>query len=76
MAKLDQAAVPFATITELNAALRAREISPVELTELFDERLEKLGPEYDALACSLVKRAAARASVLLPWPMITFIPLH
>src|SRR5689334_4394451 len=55
MSKLDQAAVPFATITELSAALRAREISSRELTKIFGKRLEKLGPEYNALACSLVK---------------------
>ncbi len=53
--KLDEAAVPFATITELATALRAREISSVELTKIFGKRLETLGPQYNALACSLVK---------------------
>lgn len=61
MSKLDQAAVPFATITELNAALRAREISAVELTKIFGKRLEELGPEYNALACSLVKQGKQQA---------------
>ncbi len=61
MPKLDQAGVPFATITELNAALRAREISAVELTKIFGKRLEKLGPEYNALACSLVKQGKQQA---------------
>ncbi|MGH9584342.1 MAG: amidase [Bryobacteraceae bacterium] len=54
---LDNAALPFATIPELNAALRNSEISSVELTKFFGRRLEKLGPEYNALACSLVKAA-------------------
>src|SRR6185437_264558 len=53
--KLDEAAVAFATITELNTALRNREISSVELTRLLSKRLEKIGPKYNALACSLAK---------------------
>lgn len=54
--KLDEASLPFATISELSNALRNREISSVELTKFFGNRLEKLGPEYNALACSLVKQ--------------------
>jgi aspartyl-tRNA(Asn)/glutamyl-tRNA(Gln) amidotransferase subunit A len=61
MSKLDQAAVPFATITELSAALRTREISSLELTKIFSERLEKLGPEYNALACLIVKDTKRQA---------------
>ncbi len=61
MPKLDQAAVPFATITALNTALRARDISSLELTKIFGKRLEKLGPEYNALACSLVKQGKQQA---------------
>lgn len=53
--KLDEATLPFATITELNAALRNREISSAELVKFFGQRLETLGPDYNALACSLVK---------------------
>ncbi len=55
--KIDQATLPFATIPELSAALRRREISSHELTEFFGKRLEKLGPEYNALALSLRKDA-------------------
>jgi len=54
--KLDEAAVPFATITELSAALRSRRISSRELTKILGRRLEKIGPHYNALACSLVKQ--------------------
>jgi Asp-tRNA(Asn)/Glu-tRNA(Gln) amidotransferase A subunit family amidase len=61
MSKLDQAAVPFATITELSAALRSRELSSLELTKIFSERLEKLGPEYNALACLIVKNTKRQA---------------
>ncbi|MBV9157238.1 MAG: amidase, partial [Acidobacteriaceae bacterium] len=53
--KLDEATLPFATIPELNAALRRRDISPSELTKFFSNRLETLGPEYNALAYSLAK---------------------
>ena len=52
--KLDESALPFATITQLSAALRSREISSLELTKFFGKRLESLGPTYNALACSLV----------------------
>ncbi len=53
--KLDEATIPFATITELSTALRNREISSVELTKFFGKRLETFGPQYNALACPLVK---------------------
>jgi aspartyl-tRNA(Asn)/glutamyl-tRNA(Gln) amidotransferase subunit A len=39
----------FATLTELNARLRAREFSCAELTQAFCDRLEKPGPHKDAL---------------------------
>jgi len=53
--KLDQSVLPFATIGQLNEALRNRDISCVELTKFFSKRLEKLGPTYNALACLLGK---------------------
>jgi aspartyl-tRNA(Asn)/glutamyl-tRNA(Gln) amidotransferase subunit A len=53
--KLDESTLPFATITELNAALRNGEISSVELTKFFGKRIAKIGPQYNALALSLVK---------------------
>lgn len=61
MSKLDHGAVPFASVTELNDALRAREISSVELTKILGKRLEKLGAEYNALAYSLVKQGKKMA---------------
>ncbi len=51
----------FATITELNAKLKAREFSTVELTRAFCERLEKLGPRYHALALPLSDTALRKA---------------
>ncbi len=51
----------FAAITELNARLKAREFSCRELTTAFLDRLETLGPKYNALACSLRKRALKKA---------------
>lgn len=51
----------FATISELNARLRAREISARELAGAFLKRLETLGPRYNALACLLPERALKAA---------------
>lgn len=51
----------FAPITELNARLKKREFSAVELVKAFGNRLEKLGPRYNALALPLTKIAGKRA---------------
>ncbi len=59
--KLDHARVPFATITELNAALQAREISSHDLARIFGKRLDKIGPQYNALALSLTKKSHGAA---------------
>jgi aspartyl-tRNA(Asn)/glutamyl-tRNA(Gln) amidotransferase subunit A len=59
--KIDEATVAFATLRELGAALRKREISSVELTKFFSKRLEEIGPEYNALACSLAKEGRKAA---------------
>ena len=53
--KLDEAALPFATIPQLNQALKAREISCLELVKFFGKRLDKFGPRYNALALWLEK---------------------
>jgi len=47
----------FASITELNEGLRKKEFSAVELTQAFCDRLERLGPQYNAVALSLRKDA-------------------
>ena len=51
----------FATITEINQKLKAKEFSVVELTKAFCDRLERLGPRYNALALSL-REPAVRAA--------------
>jgi aspartyl-tRNA(Asn)/glutamyl-tRNA(Gln) amidotransferase subunit A len=51
----------FAGIADLNARLRKREFSTVELVRAFAERLEKLGPRYNALALPLTEPALRRA---------------
>ena len=54
----------FASVTELSKLLRAKKISSVELTKMFLDRLEKLGPRYNALAeltPGLALREARRA---------------
>ncbi len=51
----------FASITEIVATLRAKQVSAVELTRAFCDRLEKIGPRYNALALSLREPAIRRA---------------
>lgn len=51
----------FASISELTTRLRAKEFSAVELTRAFCDRLERIGPRYNALALSL-KQQAIRAA--------------
>jgi aspartyl-tRNA(Asn)/glutamyl-tRNA(Gln) amidotransferase subunit A len=57
----DENALAFSTIAELGAILRQRQISCVELTKFFGERLETRGPEYNALALSLLPDAIKSA---------------
>ncbi len=51
----------FATITEINQKLKAKEFSVRELTKAFSDRLERLGPRYNALALSLRHQADREA---------------
>jgi aspartyl-tRNA(Asn)/glutamyl-tRNA(Gln) amidotransferase subunit A len=51
----------FSSITELNARLRAKEFSCVELTRAFCDRLERIAPRYNALALSLREQALRQA---------------
>lgn len=51
----------FSSITELAALLRARRISPVELTESYLERLERNGPRLGAVAEVMRKSALKEA---------------
>src|SRR5437762_3821482 len=54
----------FATLTELNAKLKAKEVSVLELTRAFAARLERIGPRYNALALPLTDQALRRAREL------------
>lgn len=51
----------FASVSEISAKLRAKEVSAVELAREFALRLEKLGPRYNALALPLTEQAIRRA---------------
>ena len=51
----------FATIAELNAKLKARQFSAVELARACLDRLEKHGPRYNALALLLREPALRQA---------------
>jgi aspartyl-tRNA(Asn)/glutamyl-tRNA(Gln) amidotransferase subunit A len=54
----------FATLTELNARLKSKEVSVLELTRAFTARLERIGPRYNALALALTEQAVRRAREL------------
>lgn len=47
----------FASVAELNAKLKAREVSAQDLARAFAQRLEAIGPRYNALALPLTERA-------------------
>ncbi len=51
----------FATVTEINARLKKKDFSAVELTRAFADRLERLGPRYNALALTLREPAIKNA---------------
>ena len=57
----DFSSVFFSTITEINAKLRAKEFSAVELTRAFCDRMERIAPRYNALALSLREQAVKQA---------------
>jgi aspartyl-tRNA(Asn)/glutamyl-tRNA(Gln) amidotransferase subunit A len=52
----------FSSITELAQQVRARRVSPVELTKAYLERLEKLGPTLGAVA-ALMREPALKEAV-------------
>ena len=47
----------FASIGEINDKLRAQQFSAADLARAFSQRLERLGPRYNALALSLGEHA-------------------
>jgi aspartyl-tRNA(Asn)/glutamyl-tRNA(Gln) amidotransferase subunit A len=51
----------FSSTGDLSRRLRAKEFSALELTRAFCDRLEKLGPRYNALALSLREPAIRKA---------------
>ena len=51
----------FLPVRELAEAVRARRISPVELAETFLDRLERLGPRYNAVVTLTRERALVQA---------------
>ncbi len=51
----------FSTAVELHAGLKKRDYSAVELTKAFAQRLETLGPRFNALALPLTEKAIRRA---------------
>jgi aspartyl-tRNA(Asn)/glutamyl-tRNA(Gln) amidotransferase subunit A len=51
----------FATLPELTQRLKSKEFSAEELTRAFAERLERLGPRYNAVALTLHQESLRKA---------------
>lgn len=58
---MNQSDIVFKPIRQLAELVRTRQISPVELTEIFLERLETIGPRYNAVVTLMPKRAMEHA---------------
>ena len=58
---MSDAAIAFKTIPELGAMLRRKQISSVELTQLYLRRLEKYGPKLNAVVTLMPDRALREA---------------
>src|ERR1700678_2922158 len=54
----------FATVVELGAKIAAKEVSAEELVRAFANRLEQLGPRYNALALPLPEQAIRTAKAI------------
>jgi aspartyl-tRNA(Asn)/glutamyl-tRNA(Gln) amidotransferase subunit A len=53
--------VVFKPVRELSELVRTRQVSPIELTEIFLERLETIGPTYNAVVTLTPERAMEQA---------------
>ena len=56
----------FADVVELQRLLTAKQVSSVELTEIYIKRLETYGPVYNAVVTILHERARREASAPTP----------
>ena len=56
-----KADVLFMPLRELGALLKAREILPVELAELYLERIERFGPKYNAVVTVMREHGLSQA---------------
>src|SRR5580700_2041384 len=54
----------FATVVELGAKIAAKDVSAEELVRAFANRLEQLGPRYNALALPLPEQAIRKAKAV------------
>ncbi len=59
--KIDENRIAFASIAELSKLLRGHALSPVELTEIFLRRIERLNPKLNAYLTITADRAMADA---------------
>lgn len=55
------AEVVFKSVRELSELVQARQVSPLELSEVFLDRLERIGPDYNAVVTVTRERALEQA---------------
>ncbi|MCY4530696.1 MAG: amidase, partial [Chloroflexi bacterium] len=55
--------IVYKPVRQLAGLVRERQVSPVELTEVFLERLERIGPRYNALVTLMPDRAMEEAKL-------------
>ncbi len=58
---MDSGSPVFMSVRDLGERVRARQVSPVELAEVFLGRLESLGPAYNAVVTLTRERALEQA---------------
>ena len=58
---MNKAELPFLSVVELSRLLKAREVSPVELTETYLERVDRLNPRLFAYITVVADEAMAQA---------------
>ncbi|MEE2701092.1 MAG: amidase [Chloroflexota bacterium] len=59
MTQLDN--VVFLPLRQLSELIKARQVSPVEVTRVFLDRLERLGPQYNSVVTLTTERAMRQA---------------
>ncbi len=58
---MNKSEIPFLTATELSGKIQSREVSPVEVTEAYLERIEEYNPKFNSYITVMADEAMAAA---------------